>query len=95
MSSDARDLGKKMRDGRRGQIDPEAIARDEYGLEVVTAPLPVGRDYYVTGKRLVVADGLTSEWRSDRGLGAWAEGALDLSSPSQLHSQEGSQNCPK
>ena len=58
----ARELGRKVRGGRAGRVDPEAIARDEYGLEVVTMPLPPGCKYVVKGKRLMIAEGLTEEW---------------------------------
>ena len=63
MSSYAFELGQRARRGRRGRIDPESIARDEYGLEVVTMPLPPGRGYRVQGKRLIVAKGLEPEMR--------------------------------
>ena len=63
MARSPRELGKMVRGGRRGRVDPEAIAREEYGLEVDTMPLPPGRDYYVMGKRIVVRDGLAEDWR--------------------------------
>ena len=63
MSNYAHDLGISARKGRRGRIDPEAIARDEYGLEVIAVPLPPGRNYQVKAKRLMVADGLAPDWR--------------------------------
>ena len=58
MALSPRELGKLVRGGIRGRVDPDAIARDEFGLEVKMLLLPPGRDYQVKGKCLIVRDGL-------------------------------------
>ena len=63
MALSPKELGKLVRGGRRGRVDPDAIARDELGLEVRIQPLPPGRDYQVKGKRLIVRDGLAEAER--------------------------------
>ncbi len=58
-----RELGQSVRNGRRGRIDPEAMAREEYGLEVVTQPISAQRGYEVRGRTLTISDRLDGDGR--------------------------------